>query len=1101
MKRIWREYPKFSKRSLKGRNLAFLSFANFAAGFNQSSLKRCKGFLLLLGALVMISFSAGSVSAICDFNVQQGGECCTTNDCASGLVCVGSTTTVCADCDGHCCPPGSEWVDGACSVIVPPICCVGPGCPPTEPPGGDWCSPECGNFIIQPDPPFNEQCDDGHQGIYGYDPWCAFCLIIKCGNGIIQPYEVNPGVLLAPAEECDDGGRCDVDGDGLGDSNTQVCYRDEACVGFGQNVKCEPAPGDGCDESCQIEPITQCNDDEDNDLDGFCDWDGAPDYLGNPTCPTLEKDSACFYPTRPSESNWCPDTNQRIMVLATDPYLSNAHGAHYYEDYLIHICYPDIFGHEYTVPEGVVDVHACVDVEDGGGGNLVLKLSDESNAHSGSPDSNSDVSPYDNVDNYICYGDLECVYKQGANLCDADEWEREVISTSSSTEYTNLHLATSGPFGATGGYWTSTGEPGYPGPQFGGRVCCKSLGDMRWEDSEGNEIPSADLGDTAYAVVASSAPIGTNVIVNIREQDDDEGLGGDDDIDIAASGVVEDNSGIARIRFDLTQDVFDDGGDNDNEILPWEFYFTTEYNGEFRDSREYGGQYDGILYGYPEGGFGGIAAPLHREIYFAGVELEFRAVGADDDNLEFEWIIEHPFGEEDVEIPNQPITYGEFPVTFTEPGMRTVTLKTTHPGLNQVEEEEIAILIVASPYVFTYINDPFFKEIIVDSGQPHLVEWSAEDSYVVEVAGDIDGNGFPDSVSCEGGWCPPQTNNTPLNTNDPSGLTLCNGDNWPQERSYNVQGAPADSASADYTTMLFDWTFKEGINGESVYHTVSGVGTVSGSMTYDFPSDLIYDKWIDLSIDFTNGDATELNDRFFTLGQCLNNGNTFIEEIGGLLEEQHSTFGTPYCAGNNEQPGDDDDCCPAGHVCSQDQVNNPGCVVSDIYDCNDYDNPNDCIDDTAQVMVDPLPGEYITLLEDWCEVGLTVNPRCDWFDHNGDGVDSCNLAADCELTSCETAGADSCDPPGCTEYSCSYNFDNAECDGVVKTLYFDDYIFTQGTCLQSNYDPNICERPPIQVPCGRLTFDLAFFDYRNMIATLLVIFSIYSLLGVMRRKR
>ncbi len=115
----------------------------------------------------------------------------------------------------------------------------------------------------------------------------------------------------------------------------------------------------------------------------------------------------------------CPD-NQTILRLSA---ATNAHGALWNnQNYPVKVCYDQTFGKQYTSATGE-NVHQCKT----GNSNLVLELSNETNAHAGNLSSAYQTS--------ICYGDLKCKVKTACNAT-----EKLIVSLSPSE---NAHLSNS----------------------------------------------------------------------------------------------------------------------------------------------------------------------------------------------------------------------------------------------------------------------------------------------------------------------------------------------------------------------------------------------------------------------------------------------------------------------------------------------------------------------------------------------------------------------------------------------------------------------------------------------------------------------------------
>jgi cysteine-rich repeat protein len=136
----------------------------------------------------------------------------------------------------------------------------------------DCSLPACGDAILDSNPPFNEQCDDGANG-YDMDGCNDLCqYTTTCGNGIREGVEqCDMGILnsdLIP-DRCRLNCHNPICGDGIMDSG-------ETCDDG------NTFPLDGCDSACQIEPtiLGTCPDGAVNQPWEECD-DGP---LGSDSC-------------------------------------------------------------------------------------------------------------------------------------------------------------------------------------------------------------------------------------------------------------------------------------------------------------------------------------------------------------------------------------------------------------------------------------------------------------------------------------------------------------------------------------------------------------------------------------------------------------------------------------------------------------------------------------------------------------------------------------------------------------------------------------------------------------------------------------------------
>jgi cysteine-rich repeat protein len=948
---------------------------------------------------------------------------------------------------------GSGGFDSSCVAGGGIYCCEDNDCPsePGWPPpichgsiGGsncEDCQGTCELFVCCQGPGCDSHCD-----FPGCDP---FDTCNSCGDGTVDP----------PQEECDDG---NLDG---GDGCSPYCTWEICGNGIvdPESETCDDGntiPGDGCDGNCQLE-ATECNDGIDNaDLDSFVDWDGADGIDGN-----ADDDPECIYPWTLSEGGSPCDNDDIILKISSE---TDAHGEEWNGagNYDIKICYSEIFGEFYDGG----NPHSC------SGTNIVVRLSDNGG---GSPVTNSHgavpigVSPANYID--VCYGDIQCTAIPGGESC-AGGFE-EVISLS---DVDNAQIETREANVYDNG--------GYVG---GKKICCGFVSpdgeivDVEWHDQGGNEILFAERFDTVSTWTSTSFPEGTVVTFDIWDKDNF--LPPDDHISPSPTALVE-ADGSASFTFTLTQtliDFFNDGIDCSNGL---ELFFEASALGSSLTS----GQLTVDCEGENDPPKAVISGPKHGQIYFVDVDMEFDSTGsfdAEGDIVEWLWTVV-----KDGEIEN---TYTEesFDLVggFSTPGMRTITLRVTDE-LGLWDEAQVAILVVDSPYMLAFINKPWHHEIVEFDYDDKRVYFDAADfTYVVDITlpeglCPEDNPGF-DAV-CLSGFCPDHTFSPPAGGCE-------------ENATIDNSGPP------NFDLINFVWTFWGGGGNPTI---IEGAGLTSGWKSYSIPSVGRNDKWINLTTSFDQGEPIgEITSRIYTFGQCVDNGELFLEtdNDGNYIGEQSTlpdgtqSPGIACSGGDGVIQEGEVVCCPSGYFCNIENPDLPyGCLLGDAQRCEDYDNMVDCDDDPFHVTGPPLNDEYQELV-DQCEIeqGGTAFIDCEW--RNVNGIDSCVTDFSCDIDNGECIGEE-CEEPACTIYECIYQFPQSECvDGLI-TVSYDLVGFVPGDfdCPPGSGSPpgqEICERPPVQVPCGRLNFDLSFFDYSQFIASALVILIIYLVLGLRRK--
>lgn len=215
-------------------------------------------------------FPSGYCSEFCDPSV---------NDCANGATCLDisgdNSVGLCLDdCNLNNNPPQSDCRDGyVCFDLIGngqgscfPFCTEDAQCPTTG-----YCEILTGRCE---DP---ETCDDGFD---------------NDGDELI---DCEDAFNCAEDPACQETGRCDDtldnDLDGEADCQDFDCLGDPSCIAIcGDGVitvpeTCDPPNNISCDQSCRvILEAAQCDDNQDNDGDGFIDCQDT-DCVFNPLCP------------------------------------------------------------------------------------------------------------------------------------------------------------------------------------------------------------------------------------------------------------------------------------------------------------------------------------------------------------------------------------------------------------------------------------------------------------------------------------------------------------------------------------------------------------------------------------------------------------------------------------------------------------------------------------------------------------------------------------------------------------------------------------------------------------------------------------------------
>lgn len=467
----------------------------------------------------------------------------------------------------------------------------------------------------------------------------------------------------------------------------------------------------------------------------------------------------------------------------------------------------------------------------------------------------------------------------------------------------------------------------------------------------------------------------------------------------------------------------------------------------------------------------GITSPVDLGIYFVDTTINFTANGT---NLE--WTILKKQGQN--LVTEFTSTNASFKHTFSTSGQRVIRLKdNSKPSLNN--SQQISIVIVGVNEVLADIAQPEAFSVVPKQGNSFVVNFDAKTSYVVNVTA-VSGavSACLVEMRCLAGNCPAQPQNTPNAT-----AGICTPSMIP------ISGSPALTGLApNYSDMQFKWTFDDG-------NVVTINGKTNGSKFYGAGSNALNDKKIDLIVNYTKlNQIFGVTSNSFTLGQCINNGNSVI--VGNEIKP---TTGAAS-AGNCAALGIGSMCCPAGHACVGDVAGQETCQPTGIEKCSDYTTKNACDDDTSNVVeADPLYDE------DKCGKtidGITYVCQCKWS--GSESGESCAFSITGVNNNPSSTGSSGDDEP-CVENSCSYTYTTGQCtNGFMQISVNSANGETESGVNYCNLGGNTCSTSDISVPsqvaCGKLTFQLSFFDYKQFIAVLIVVFGIYAFLHVGKKK-
>ena len=739
------------------------------------------------------------------------------------------------------------------------------------------------------------------------------------------------------------------------------------------------------------------------------------------------------------------DPGQTILRLSGQ---SNAHAEVYDgSNYGVEICYNEIFGEDYTGG----NVHTCVSGEN----TPIVSLSASTNAHLEIPNEN-------NYNTDVCFGDLHCQAVPASQSCEALQG-KEIISLSGRTN-AHAEINNSNLYEGTGDYKICCGQ-GFIGTFEG------DISNAEWRDFLGNEIGSSNVNNTVILFAQTSFAEGASVTFDIFE---DDTITGDDEVLLDVPATVEQN-GIVRLEWKINDEHM---LDTDSES---EFYFIIResISGSEVFSTDFPQGFDGVLTVLNQEGSNDpptavISGPLHKQIYFEGVGIEFSHDSFDPqgDALEVEWTIVH-----DGQVES---TSGEdsFTLAFSDGGMRTITLRVTDDeGL--YDEDQIAILVASSPGLLSFINDPWHQQIISDDSDQednleHRVSFSAEDSYVI-----ISDETSPcPNVECIVGNCPSQVEAPPV---------ACGND-------IQITNSPLDFSEVD-----FNWTFKDVDDDSNFEAKINEKGKVSGEVLFSTASKELNDKKIELTMSYESpqtGQLEESIEREFTLGQCLNGGNSFyvLDEAGNVIDIK-DTSEPGACTGDGDWETLHNNCCPGGQVCRPTSEGSPivSCIFPEgelIDSCSDYTTRASCETDEAGVTDGSEP-----LDPAWTQEECVDTPgrqcACTWDNE----VNECSFT----VVSGDFTGGSAC------VNTCVLDYEQTECtNGYMQISPAGNFIQGSGCGLEDqarvDSDRDLCVNQEVHVvPCGRLNFELGFFDYTQFMITGFMIVFIYLFI-ILRNK-
>ncbi|OIO43384.1 hypothetical protein AUJ63_00650 [Candidatus Pacearchaeota archaeon CG1_02_35_32] len=729
----------------------------------------------------------------------------------------------------------------------------------------------------------------------------------------------------------------------------------------------------------------------------------------------------------------CSSQDQKILGISA---VTNAHGEIANQNnYLIDICYDDIFGVKYSGATRDCTIEG-----------KVLRLSGDTNAH-GEIIEESTGSYSD-----VCYGDLDCNSISLTEQCDIANGQREVISLSGNT---NAHMETADADGFQSGY----------------KVCCYSgqsgggpgeITYVEWQDAFGSKITETNKGRTVTVYAETTAEDGTIIEFDVW---DDDGIFGRDIIfgkdGFGGSLVGSIENGLASSSFKITNEIVDSAGGEIDCKDGLEFYFEARIPDSSMES--------GLLTvsceeGDNEPPRANITSPTHRGIYFTNVPILFNQSSFDPENniINFLWVVEKN-GELFFEDTRESFYYS---FDQNDADQYTITLR-VEDEYGLYDEDQVSIIVTASPGMMAYINEPFHQAVLRDLDLKF--RFNASDSYVINTVQGNFSNNCDYYIECTGGNCPPKTENSPNG---------CNKD--------KLDVSPPLDVGFNDGNLLFSWRFYD----EVLDNPIMEIDRVTGITAFGVSSHNFNDKNIGLNLKFDNGTGDLVIDkntnREFTLvdgRQCIEGGRTWLElDENGFVIGEYDTLNNPdACKGVDGTAGTGDDCCPALMKC----VDGEGCVSdegSDITSCGDYETSGQCFTDEYGIgrLPEPVDPMWDTLnCGGLDENGRIVQCECDWDTDD----DECGLKASYR----DSGGGNN----ACEENTCLVTYEEGQCDNGFMEIYV-NAKWEGGECDKGVGEDECNEFGGTHiVPCGRPIIELPFFGGVQFAIALIVIFIIY----------
>ena len=697
------------------------------------------------------------------------------------------------------------------------------------------------------------------------------------------------------------------------------------------------------------------------------------------------------------------------------------------------LCYSDLFPNA-EIPRGSRDCRTTP--TNPTPTNAIIRLHSQTNSHAETPEQTTPNY------NYHCYENLNCRTTQ--NTCDTTNNEVEIIRLSDTT---NAH----------------TELPGQNNYQT--RICCTSpppstqdILSTEWQTTQGTTIPQNNLLCANNQVTLHTTTTGINgetITFNIIEEDPGSTT------QIAQFQNIPITGDQASTTWTITSAQLTQSGEQTGT-----YRFTTTRTSTGTTLTSYPiriTQNQNLCQGQPPTGT--ITAPTHRGIYFTNTDITLDNDCTSTNPLTYTWTIQQD--------NTNTITNNQksFTHQFTNNGQATITLTCTDTNGHNATSQASILLTDQNTQALAYINKPAYNDIIYNPPQPPIpyasiqtrITYDATDSYVITTTPAQTGS-CP-TITCTAGNCPTSTENSPQTCTSTIGP--------PQQTGGALPLINTLTTTTRWANTNFDWTFTD-----DTTNTNTANNQRSGSTTYTTTSNKQGDKQAQLH--FTHSNTNDITTtRTFTLGRCINDGTTFINQDNNQEQPTTGTNAIANACKGIDQTNTDDDCCPTSHSCQSNAQGDHYCQPTGINTCTDYTTQTNCENDQSNVATTSAGGTN--------NLGQCEYAECYWTNNN-----TCKARI---IKQTSTSGQ--CTPPlpgsgqpPCVNVQCTYDITESTCTNGQKTLTYTPQPPPTYACSSNT---QTCQPDTLTIPCGQNAFELPTYTHWHAILTLTTILTIYAL--------